>query len=98
MKCDKATGAIISLVMFLLSSVAITGSSFWDDQIWNGVFYVVDLAAYAIIGILMSVGLIEGKGMGQDAYKIALFVLLLAGIDVYKGLSFVRILVLSWEI
>ena len=98
MKGDKTMGAIISLIVFFLSSIAITGSSFWGNQFWNGVFYVAGLAAYAIVGILMAAGLIEGKGMGQDAYKIALFVLLLAGIDVYKGLSFVRILVLSWEI
>ena len=90
-------GAIISLIVFFLSSIAITGSSFWDNQIWNGVFYVAGLAAYAIVGILMSTGLIEGKGMGRDAYKIALFVLLLAGIGVYKGLSFVRAWMLSWE-
>lgn len=36
--------------------------------------------------------------MSRDAYKMALFILLLAGINVYKGLSFVRTLVLSWEI
>lgn len=90
--------AIISLIVFFLSSIAITGSSFWDNQIWNGVFYVAGLAAYAIVGILMSTGLIEGKGMGRDAYKIALFVLLLAGIGVYKGLSFVRAWMLSWEL
>ena len=97
MKGDKTMGAIISLIVFFLSSIAITGSSFWDNQIWNGVFYVAGLAAYAIVGILMSTGLIEGKGMGRDAYKIALFVLLLAGIGVYKGLSFVRAWMLSWE-
>ena len=91
-------GAIISLIVFFLSSIAITGSSFWDNQIWNGVFYVAGLAAYAIVGILMAAGLIEGKGMGRDAYKIALFVLLLAGIGVYKGLSFVRAWMLSWEL
>ena len=89
--------AIISLIVFFLSSIAITGSSFWDNQIWNGVFYVAGLAAYAIVGILMAAGLIEGKGMGRDAYKIALFVLLLMGIGVYKGLSFVRAWMLSWE-
>ena len=98
MKDDKTMGAIISLIVFFLSSIAITGSSFWDNQIWNGVFYVAGLAAYAIVGILMSTGLIEGKGMGRDAYKIALFVLLLAGIGVYKGLSFVRAWMLSWEL
>ena len=98
MKGDKTMGAIISLIVFFLSSIAITGSSFWDNQIWNGVFYVAGLAAYAIVGILMAAGLIEGKGMGRDAYKIALFVLLLMGIGVYKGLSFVRDWMLSWEL
>lgn len=66
MKCDKATGAIISLIMFFLFSVAITRSSFWDDQIWNGVFYVAGLA---IFRIMIPVGLIEGKGMDRDAYR-----------------------------
>lgn len=98
MKGDKTMDAIISLIVFFLSSIAITGSSFWDNQIWNGVFYVAGLAAYAIVGILMAAGLIEGKGMGRDAYKIALFVLLLAGIGVYKGLSSVRAWMLSWEL
>ena len=98
MKGDKTMGAIISLIVFFLSSIAITGSSFWDNQIWNGVFYVAGLAAYAIVGSLMAAGLIEGKGMGRDAYKIALFVLLLAGIGVYKGLSFVRAWMLFWEL
>lgn len=84
-----------ALLVFLISSLAITGFSFIDSKIWDVVFLVVGMLAYGIVGILFSIGVLHGKQAGKEAYAFVFFLLLLAGYGVYKGLEKLRLLILA---
>ena len=85
-----------ALLVFLISSLTITGISFIDDKIWNAIFLVVGMIAYAIVGIMFSIGILHGKQAGKDAYALVFFLLLLGGYAVYKGLDLLKLWALSW--
>ena len=87
-----------ALLVFLISSLAITGVSFIDGKIWNVIFLVVGMIAYAIVGILFSIGVLHGKEAGKDAYAFVFFLLILAGYGVYKGLEKLRLWILAWPL
>lgn len=87
-----------ALLVFLISSLAITGISFIDDKIWNIVFLIVGMIAYAIVGIMFSIGILHGKQAGKDAYALVFFLLLLGGYAVYKGLEQLKLWVLAWPL
>ena len=57
-----------ALLVFLISSLAITGVSFIDGKIWNVIFLVVGMIAYAIRGIMFSIGVLHGKKAGKEAF------------------------------
>lgn len=84
-----------ALLVFLISSLAITGVSFIDGKIWNVIFLVVGMIAYVIVGILFSIGVLHGKEAGKAAYAFVFFLLLLAGYGVYKVLEKLRLLILT---
>ena len=48
-----------ALLVLLISSLAITGISFIDDQVWNIIFLVVGMVAYAIVGFMFSIGFLH---------------------------------------
>jgi hypothetical protein len=87
-----------ALLVFLISSLAITGVSFIDGKIWDVIFLIVGMIAYAIVGILFSIGVLHGKEAGKEAYAFVLFLLLLAGYGVYKGLEHLRLWILAWPL
>lgn len=87
-----------ALLVFLISILAITGVSFIDGKIWNVIFLVVGMIAYAIVGILFSIGILHGKEAGKDAYAFVFFLLILAGYGVYKGLEKLRLWILAWPL
>ncbi len=87
-----------ALLIFLISSVSITGISFVDGRIWEILFYILGMIAYAIVGIMYSIGLIKGRKEGSDAYAFVLFALILAGYGFYKFLERVRIWILGWPL
>lgn len=87
-----------ALLVFLISSLAITGISFIDDQVWNVIFLVVGMVAYAIVGFMFSIGFLHGKQAGKEAYAFVFFLLLLGGYSVYKGLEQLKLWVLAWPL
>ena len=87
-----------ALMVFLISSLAITGVSFIDGKIWDVIFLVVGMIAYAIVGIMFSIGVLHGKKAGKEAYAFVLFLLLLAGYGVFKGLEHLRLWILAWPL
>lgn len=91
----RKTYALLSL---LISSLAITGISFIDGKIWDIVLLVIGLIAYAVVGLLFSIGVLQGKKAGKDAYALVSVLLLLGAYAVYKGLVKFKIWVLSWPI
>ena len=72
-----------TLLVFLISSLTITGISFIDDQVWNVIFYVVGIIAYGIVGLMFSAGILHGKQAGIKAYGLVIFLLILGGYAVY---------------
>ena len=62
-----------ALLVFLISSLAITGISFVDGKVWDVIFLVVGMIAYAIVGIIFSIGILHGKQAGKDAYALVFF-------------------------
>ena len=87
-----------ALLVFLISSLAITGVSFIDGKIWDFIFIVVGMVAYAIVGILFSIGVLHGREAGKDAYAFVFCLLILAGYGVYKGLEKLRLWILAWPL
>ena len=87
-----------ALLVFLISSLAITGVSFIDGKILDLIFIVVGMVAYAIVGILFSIGVLHGREAGKDAYAFVFFLLILAGYGVYKGLEKLRLWILAWPL
>lgn len=87
-----------ALLVFLISSLAITGISFMDGQVWNGIFLVAGMIAYTIVGLMFSAGFLHGKQAGKDAYAFVFFLLLLGGYAIYKGLEQLKLWVLVWPL
>ena len=89
---------LVALLVFLISSVVITGISFIDGKIWETIFYILGLVTYSIVGLLFSFGIISTKKQGADAYVVVLFFLILGGFGVYKVLESIRNWILSWSL
>ena len=87
-----------ALLVFLISSLAIIGISFIDDQIWNVIFLIVGMVTYAIVGFMFSIGFLHGKQAGKEAYAFVFFLLLLGGYAVYKGLEQLKLWVWTWPL
>lgn len=87
-----------TLLVFLISSLTITGISFIDDQVWNVIFYVVGIIAYGIVGLMFSAGILHGKQAGIKAYGLVIFLLILGGYAVYKTLQRFKLWVLAWPL
>ena len=87
-----------ALLVFLISSIAITGISFIDGKIWDIIFLIVGMIAYAIVGFLFSIGLLSTKKDGKDAYAFVFLLLLLGGYGFYKLLELIRNWILSWPL
>lgn len=59
---------------------------------------VVGMIAYAIVGVLYSIGVLNGKKAGSDAYALVFFLLILAGYAVYKRLVKLKLWIISWPL
>lgn len=91
-------GKWLAFIIFLISSITITGVSFIDGKIWDIVFYIVGLIAYGIVGLLFSIGLLSTKNQGSEAYIIVFILLIACGFAVYKLLVAIRKWILSWPL
>lgn len=87
-----------ALIVFLISSLAITGISFIDGKIWEIIFFSAGLAAYALVGVLFSFGIISTTKQGSEAYSLAFFLIVLIGFGIYKALDTFRNWILSWPL
>ena len=88
----------IAILTLLISSLTITGISFIDGKIWDIVLIVIGFIAYAIVGLLFSIGILSGKQNGKDAYALVFVLLLLGAYAVYKGLVAFKTWVLAWPL
>ena len=74
-----------ALLVFLISSLAITGVSFIDGKIWNVIFLVVGMIAYVIVGILFSIGVLHGKEAGKAPMRLFSFYYYLLDMEFIKS-------------
>lgn len=87
-----------TLLVFLISSLAITGISFIDDQVWNVIFLVVGMVAYAIVGFMLSIGVLHGKQASKEVYAFVFLLLLLGGYTAYKDIEQLKLWALAWPL
>lgn len=87
-----------SLIVFLASGITLTGISFIDDKIWGIVFLVIGMIAYAVVGLLYSIGVLSGRSAGKEAYALFFALLLLGGYGIYSFLKWYRSWALSWPL
>ncbi len=87
-----------ALLVFLISSLAITGVSIIDGRIWDIIFFVIGMVSYTVVGILFSIGVLHGKKDGIEAYALFFFLLILGGYGIYRLLEIVRTWILSWPL
>ncbi len=83
------------LLIFLISSLTITGISFIDGQVWNLIFLAFGIISYAIVGVLLSIGILRDKSSGKEAYAFIFILLLLAGYGFIKALKAFKIWIIS---
>ncbi len=87
-----------ALFVLLISSLTLTGISFIDDKVWDMVFLILGLVAYAIVGVLFSIGFLHGSEQGKEAYVFVFVLLILGGFAIYKGLEAFKTWVLNWPL
>jgi len=87
-----------AILVFLISSLTITGISTIDGKIWDIIFLVVSMLAYAIVGVLFLIGILHGKHAGKDAYALIFILLILGGYAVCNGLVRFNLWVLVWPL
>lgn len=88
----------LSLLIFLVASLSITGISFFDDIFWDKILVGLGMASYSIVGGLFYIGLLKNKQDGKDAYVVILFILLLGLYGVYKGILRLKAWIVSWHL
>ena len=86
------------LLITLISSLAITGIGFIDNQIWNTIFAVLGIMTYGIVALLYSAHIISGKQAGKDVNAVVFIILLLLGFYVYKGIVEFQQWLVSWPL
>ena len=88
----------IGILIFLITSLTITGVSFIDDKIWSMVISVVGVISYFIVGLLYSANLIKGSSMGAKGYAVIFVILLLVVYWLYKKLMELQMWINSWPL
>lgn len=88
----------IGILIFLITSLTITGVSFIDDKIWSIVISVIGVIAYSIVGLFYSAKLIKDSSMGAKGYAVIFVILLLVGYWLYKKLMELQIWINSWPL
>ena len=91
-------GKFKTLLVALISGIAITGISFIDGKIWEIMFYAVGLLSYTIVGALFSIGILSSRQSGRDAYILVFVFLALSLFGVYKILESIRNWIMSWPL
>jgi len=87
-----------AILVFLITSLAITGVSFLDSQIWNLILLVIGIIAYFLVGLLYSIRLISSSKAGKNAYLFIFVILLCLTCGIYWCISQFQLWVLSWPL
>ena len=95
---DSSINAFVTLLSVSISSLTVTGIAVIDGQFWNVVLKVLGLISYGIVGILISIGLLNGRKTSLKAYLFILGLLILGAFEVYRLLTMFKQWVLDWPL
>ena len=88
----------IVLLIFLLTSISITGFSYIDNLILDRVIAGLVALSTFIVGLLYKLGIIDTKREGSDAFKGVFVVLIIVALVTYLGIRKFQEWVLSWPL
>ena len=88
----------IGLLIFLITSLTITGVSFIDNKIWSIIISIIGTLAYSFVGLLYSANIIKGSSMGAKGFAVVFIVLLLLVYWIYKKLMELQLWINSWPL
>ena len=88
----------IGLLVFLITSLTITGVSFIDNKIWSIIISIIGSLAYSFIGLLYSVNIIKGSSMGSKGFAAVFIIFLLMVYWIYKKLMELQLWINSWPL
>lgn len=95
---NTSIGFYKTILTTLITSLVITGFRCLDNHIWNIIMIVIGMLAYSIVGLFFSIGLINSKGAGKEAYVFVFIILLILGYCVYSGIVAIQNWVVSWPL
>ena len=95
---NTSIGFFKAILTTLITSLAIAGFSCLDNHPWNIIMIVIGMIAYSIVGLFFSIGLINSKGAGKQAYVFVFIILLILGYCVYNGIVAIQNWVVSWPV
>lgn len=86
------------LLGLCLSSLAITGISFVDNQIWSQILSGISALSFTIVGYLYKAGIISGKKEGSESFKNTFIILCLIAYGIWSALNKLNNWVKSWPL
>lgn len=88
----------LGILIFLITSLSITGISYIDGIIWDKVLIFIGMTSYFIVGILFSLKIINSKTAGSKANIIVFIILLILAYWIYRLLMKLQLWIESWHI
>ena len=88
----------MALLLFLVTSISITGFSFIDNLILDRVIAGLATASFILVGLLYEFGVIDSKSEGSEAFKGVFVILLILALIIYLGIRKFQEWVLLWPL
>lgn len=98
MKGKLSIRKLNTLLIFLISSLTITGISFLDSKIWDIIFLIIFYIAYSLVGILIEIGILHGKENCSEAYCFITVILVILALKIYDDLMKFKAWLMSWPL
>lgn len=76
----------IALLVFLLTSISITGLSLIDNLILARIVASLVSIAFFIVSLMYKIGVIDSKSEGSKAFKGVFVILLILALTIYLGI------------
>ena len=91
-------GFKISILVFLVTSLSITGVSFLDNKIWTFIISVICSISYFIVGVFYSLKLLRSSNDGSKLFLIVFIILLLIMYWFYSKIIEIQTWINSWPL
>ena len=88
----------MGVLLFLLTSISVTGLSFLDNLILNRVIAVLATVSFGIVGFFYRVGFIDGRSEGGKAFRVVFIILILLALIIYLGIRKFQEWSITWPL